>query len=59
MAGGVRVEIVILAVIFEKEIIIGFGREVVKRKGDAGTFFEKEALVFEEWLAFLFGQKET
>ena len=46
LAGGVRVEIVILAVVSEKESIIGFGREVVKRKVDAGTFFEKEALVF-------------
>ena len=54
-SGGFGVEIVILTVVSEKENVFGFGRDCVKRKEDAGAFFEEEALVLEKWLAFLFG----
>ena len=57
MAGGFGVKVVIVTVVSEKEGMISFGRDVVKRKGDVGTLFEEEALVFEERLAFLFGEK--
>ena len=57
LAGSVGVEIVIFTVVSEKEGIISFGRDLVERKGDAGTLFEEKALVFEERSAFLFSEK--
>ena len=57
LAGSVGVEIIIFTVVSEKKGIISLGRDFVERKGDAGTLFKEEALVFEERLALLFGEK--
>ena len=57
LTGSVGVEISVFTVVAEKKGIISFGRDSVERKGDAGTFFEKEAFVLEERLAFPFGEK--
>ena len=50
LAGGVGVEVGILTFVAEKESNVGFGGDLVKRKGDAGTSFEMEAFVLKRRL---------